>query len=99
RELLSKIDDLPTHQAVIAERMLLATLRGGCLAPVCAWARESDDGRLQLSAALLSVDGSRRLSCSVFGNGPDARVLGRQAAEKLLGEGAEKLIAEARVPQ
>ena len=32
--LLAPLDDAATHQAVLAERSLLLTLRGGCLAPV-----------------------------------------------------------------
>ncbi|HEY2881927.1 MAG TPA: hydroxymethylbilane synthase [Pirellulales bacterium] len=93
---LAKIDDLVSHQAVLAERTLLATLRGGCLAPVGAWAREHDDGRMRLSAVVLSRDGASRLNADALGNVADAEVLGRQAAEKLLGEGADQLIQDSR---
>ncbi|MEX2560577.1 MAG: hydroxymethylbilane synthase, partial [Pirellulales bacterium] len=37
RGLLAPLNDLATQQAVLAERAMLAALRGGCLAPVAAW--------------------------------------------------------------
>ena len=52
REAVAALDDLASHQSVSAERTLLATLRGGCLAPVGAWGRVEDDGRLHLSACV-----------------------------------------------
>jgi hydroxymethylbilane synthase len=39
QQAVAALDDRITHQAVVAERTLLAALRGGCLAPVGAWAR------------------------------------------------------------
>ena len=60
RAALAVLDDPATHAAVLAERALLAHLLGGCLAPVGAWGRW-EDGVLQLSAVVLSVDGQQRL--------------------------------------
>ncbi len=34
RQILEKIDDLESHQSVLAERTMLAALAGGCLAPI-----------------------------------------------------------------
>lgn len=96
REMIAGIDDEEAHQSVMAERTLLATLRGGCLAPIAAWGRIEDDGRLHLSACVLSADGSRRLVADLLGNAADAATIGRHAAEQLLDQGAEKLIADAR---
>jgi hydroxymethylbilane synthase len=96
RECLGHIDDLATHQAVLAERTLLATLRGGCMAPIGAWGRVEDDGRLHLSACVLSADGSSRLVTDLLGNAADATQIGRQAAEQLLDAGAAKLIDSSR---
>jgi len=96
REAVGQIDDPWAHQSILAERTLLATLRGGCLAPVGAWGRVNDDGRLQLSACVLSHDGSRRLYADVLGNAADAVPLGRQAAEQLLADGAGELIEQSR---
>jgi hydroxymethylbilane synthase len=96
REIVARIDDEEAHQSVLAERSLLLTLRGGCLAPIAAWGRIEDDGRLHLSACVLSADGSRRLATDLLGNAADAVTIGRHAAEQLLDQGAEKLIADAR---
>jgi len=96
REIIARIDDEQAHQSVLAERSLLATLRGGCLAPIAAWGRTEDDGRLHLSACVLSGDGLRRLATDLLGNAADAVTIGRHAAEQLLDQGAEKLIADAR---
>lgn len=96
RDVLAAIDDSATHQAVLAERTLLATLRGGCLAPVGAWGRIEDDGRLHLTACVLSHDGARRLDANLLGNAADAVQIGRHAAEQLLEDGAADLIEQSR---
>jgi hydroxymethylbilane synthase len=96
QEWVAKIDDLSSHQSVLAERTLLAALRGGCLAPVGAWGRVEDDGRLHLSACVLSNDGAHRLETDLLGNAADAIQIGRQAAEQLLAAGAAQLIDQSR---
>ncbi len=96
REAVAQLDDLASHQGVSAERTLLATLRGGCLAPIGAWGRVEDDGRLHLSACVLSTDGKRRLAAELLGNAADAMQIGRQVAEQLIADGAAKLIEESR---
>jgi len=98
RAIVAKIDEDAAHQSALAERTLLATLRGGCLAPIAAWARIEDDGRLHLSAYVLKSDGSQRLAADLRGNAADAIAIGRQAAEELLAAGAARLIEEARHP-
>ena len=37
RDIVRPLDDAATHAAVLAERAMLAALRGGCLAPIAAW--------------------------------------------------------------
>lgn len=96
REIMELIDDLSSHQAVLAERALLSTLRGGCLAPVGAFGRLEDDGRLKLTACVFSRDGKRRLVAEHLGNAADAVQIGRQVAEDLLADGAAELIEAAR---
>ncbi len=95
RGILARIDDPATHQAVLAERAMLRTLRGGCLAPVAALARVLHD-RLSLQAMVLSHDGSRALQANLSGEPQEAESLGRQAAGELLDQGAAELIAQAR---
>lgn len=96
---LRSLDDPETHQAVLAERAFLATLRGGCLAPVGAWGRfpeEAAGRQLVLDGVVLSPDGRQRLSGTVAGEAGQAESLGRELADRLLADGALDLIAAAR---
>ncbi len=90
------LDHQPTHAAVTAERTLLASLRGGCLAPVGALGRVEPDGRLHLSATVLSSDGVRRVSAEAADEITAAEALGRRVADGLLRQGAAELIASSR---
>ena len=91
RALLAHIDDLASHEEVLAERSLLARLEAGCRAPVAALARVSDRA-LTLEAAVLSPDGVRVLRETGSGDAADAVGLGRAVAERLLALGAAELI-------
>jgi len=93
---LATLHDDATFAAVIAERTLLATLRGGCLAPIGAWARFDGEGRLLLEAVVLDHDGRRRLSASGSAEPAEAGALGETVARQLLDAGAADLIASGR---
>jgi hydroxymethylbilane synthase len=93
---LKQLDDAATHQAVAAERSLLHSLRGGCLAPVGAWGRFEADGRLHLSAVVLKSDGTERRFAEHTAPANDPVALGRTVAEELLAQGAAELIAASR---
>ncbi len=93
---LNSINDADSHAAVLAERSLLAHLRGGCLAPIGALGRIVG-GRLQLSAVVLNPDGSQRLVASDAASPADAITLGRRVADALLAQGAAELIAAGRL--
>ncbi len=93
---LAQLDHLPTHCAVRAERALLAELRGGCLAPVAAWARPDSPDSLRLSARVLSIDGSQRLDADLIGEMHQPEDLGKRVAAALLEMGAARLIADSR---
>ena len=90
------LDDAATHQAIVAERALLAALRGGCSAPIGAWARRLAGGGLRLDAVVLSADGRSRLSSGREATELDAAALGRDVAGELLDQGAAALVAESR---
>jgi hydroxymethylbilane synthase len=89
--LLAILDDAATHRAILAERRVLAELEGGCMIPLAAWGRDTDDG-LTLDAAVYDVDGKERVFTSVSGliDAPDD--LGRQAARELRAQGADRLL-------
>jgi hydroxymethylbilane synthase len=95
RAAVALLDDPQSHAAVLAERALLAHLRGGCMAPVGALAKIHGI-ELKLSAAVLSTDGAQRIiaddSTSVI-DPSGAEALGHRVAEALLAQGAAELIA------
>jgi hydroxymethylbilane synthase len=92
---VKQLDDPDTHSCVLAERTLLAALRGGCLAPVGTWGRVAER-KLYLDAVVLSADGKTRLEANVNGDIGSAVALGEEAARQLIEQGAAKLIAGAR---
>ena len=98
------LNDLPTYAAVSAERSLLRSLRGGCLAPIAAFGevKQSTTSNLMLTARVLSPNGRQRLETSQ--NVPfdcsheideireTAIQLGRKVADQLLAAGADLLL-------
>ena len=60
--LVAAVDHAPTHQAVAAERALLAALGGDCRSPVAAYARWQADGALRLDAEIFSEDGAEHVA-------------------------------------
>lgn len=95
RSILEQLDHAQSHQAVLAERSMLSTLRGGCLAPVAALGKVDDD-RLRLDGIVLSADGSQRISAFSVGDSDEAEIIGSRVAEQLIQQGAERLIGESR---
>ena len=95
RDIIQPLDDAASHAAVLAERAMLSALRGGCLAPIAAWAR-LENGRLTLVGRVLSPDGARKLEHTAGAEATDAEKLGRQVADVLLAQGAAGLIELSR---
>jgi hydroxymethylbilane synthase len=95
RKLLQSLDHPPTHASVLAERAMLARLRGGCLAPVAALG-QSDGESLELKGRVLCPDGSQRIEARRTGPTADAVKLGNELADELLAQGAADLIQKAR---
>ena len=95
RELLTRLDDVATHQAVLAERALLAGLGGGCLVPIGAIGKV-EANVLNLRAAVLSPDGRQRVAGEIAGSAEQAEQLGRKLADQLRAQGASEVLAEGR---
>jgi len=91
RELLARLNDVPTQQAVLAERAFLRALGGGCLVPIGAAGQVKLD-ILTLRGAVLPPDGSRRLAGEITGQANDAERIGQQLAERLLAQGAGQFL-------
>ncbi len=84
-----------SRAAAAAERAMLATLEAGCIAPVGAWARVTDDV-LTLTGAVIAVDGSTQVAGELSGGAGDAADIGRDLALELLSRGAAGLLGAAR---
>jgi hydroxymethylbilane synthase len=98
REIVAALNHRESECAVIAERTMLAELRGGCLAPVGAWARVQQE-QLQLDAVVLSAHGEQRIHAQGTNALDQAADLGRYVAEQLRQQGADALIATSRSVQ
>ena len=91
---LAVLDDPASRAAVTAERAVLATLEGGCAAPIGALAdvAEGDDGdELWVRAVALSLDGALAIRMSATGTPEGAADLGARLARDMLAEGAADL--------
>ncbi len=97
RALLAPLDDPPTRRAVLAERRALAELEGGCMIPMAAWGRDTDEG-LALDAAVFDPEGRERVFASLIGPPDDPDDLGRRVARALRDQGAERLLERVRRP-
>lgn len=80
--LLDRVDHAPTRVVLTAERAFLERLGGDCDLPAGAHARLSPDRSLTLQGVLAPASGGLRREVRT---GSDARALGREVAEVLLG--------------
>ncbi|GAA1135355.1 hydroxymethylbilane synthase [Nocardioides aquiterrae] len=95
-ELAAALDDPHARAAVTAERAVLATLEGGCSAPIGALAEvvEGEDGEeLWVRAVALSPDGALSVRMSATGKPADAEGVGTRLADEMLADGAAGLTA------
>ena len=89
--------DRPSELAVQAERAFLRTLRGGCQAPVGAYAVWSE-GMLNVEGAIAGLDGTRVVRAASSGpaaTAGEAEALGAAHARQLIEEGGDALLAQA----
>ncbi|MFL6076260.1 MAG: hydroxymethylbilane synthase [Mycobacteriales bacterium] len=92
RGLLAQLDDAPTRAAVTAERALLATLEGGCSAPVGALAVATEESEIYVRACVVALDGSEAVTRTATGPIRDADAVGRRLAGDMLDAGAAHLL-------
>ena len=93
---LGRLEDPSARAAVDAERAVLATLEGGCSAPIGALGEivEGDEGdELWIRAIALSDDGSLSVRMSASGDPADATGVGTRLAGEMLADGAAELSA------
>jgi len=89
------LDDPAVGAQIRAERAALARLEGGCQAPIGALCRTEGSG-LVLDVRVYALDGSRVLHARVTVDPGDPEAAGRDAADRLLADGAGELIGAAR---
>jgi hydroxymethylbilane synthase len=92
---LQHLDDSATRFAVTAERVVLASLGGGCSVPIGANCIPVD-GQWLFSAAVGAAEGTAlvRLEKTVPIAGANADRLGREVAEQLIAQGAAEILRE-----
>ncbi|QDT05554.1 Porphobilinogen deaminase [Rubripirellula lacrimiformis] len=92
---IATLDDIETRASVTAERTLLASLHGGCLAPIAAYANVAG-GKLRLSAVALSPDGKNRIDESAeidFESDLAAAIeLATKVSDKMIAAGAIEMV-------
>lgn len=91
--LLKPLQHEVTASRVLAERAMNKRLQGGCQVPIACYAIEND-GELWLRGLVGSVDGKQMLTVEYRGPAAEAEALGIRAAEDLISQGADKILAE-----
>jgi hydroxymethylbilane synthase len=94
-DVAARLDHPHTRTCITAERSFLRTLEGGCQVPIGAHAQHHD-GSLTLEGFVGSLDGRQAFRDRISGDVADAEELGRQLAERLIGQGAADLLAQER---
>jgi len=95
-KMLAFLNHQETRWAVEAERMYLAEVEGGCQIPIGVFGRIEQEV-LTLEAAILSVDGARQIRQTISGSPQDGKKLGRDLAQRMLGEGGREILQELEV--
>jgi hydroxymethylbilane synthase len=88
---IEPLDHEATRLATAAERALLREVEGGCQVPLGAHA-SIGNGRLDLVAAMASLDGTSYVDGRIAGAPADAAMLGRDLAGDLLAEGGAAIM-------
>ena len=95
RHHVAALNDVATFQAISAERSLLRNLRGGCHAPVAAWAR-IENCQLVLDGRVGHPSGTPLLHGQLSAEPTDAEALGQRLADILRQQGADSLIQQSQ---
>jgi hydroxymethylbilane synthase len=90
-EIVKSIHHENTYAAVLAERVLLKTLEGGCQVPIGAFAEVKPNG-LYLDALVGSLDGSITFRKKVRGSKNNSEKIGKALAKDLLKAGAKTIL-------
>ena len=96
KDLLKVVLHYDTRFAVMAERVLLHRLQGGCQIPIGAHAEVIFPVNLKMEAVVCSLDGTTVIRDSIEGKVDDYSTMGNELAERLLGRGGRQILEEIR---
>ncbi|MFN2381992.1 MAG: hydroxymethylbilane synthase [Guyparkeria sp.] len=92
--LIDPLVDTDTTTRVTAERAFNTRLNGGCQVPIGGHALLVDEGQLWLRGMVGRPDGTATLRDEIAGPRDQAEALGIELAERVLRNGADKILAE-----
>ncbi|MVT11595.1 hydroxymethylbilane synthase [Chitinophaga tropicalis] len=95
KQACAPLNHLPTALATRIERDFLRTLMGGCTTPISAYAHIENE-TVHFSGELCSLDGQQMFSVMEQAPLEQAGLIGKAAAEKVLSEGGDKIVAQIR---
>lgn len=96
-EVCEHITDPATMRCIMAERVVMNRLEGGCQVPIGAYCRyEEGTSILRIDAMVGSVDGSTILRVSQTGDDSDPIALGESVVAELKDMGADEVLAAVR---
>jgi hydroxymethylbilane synthase len=96
RRIIETIDDEEARAALTAERAVVHALGGGCQTPLGALASPVDEGYIELVAVVIALDGSRLVRAQARGPKHAAAALGADVGARLIADGADEILADAR---
>lgn len=91
-EILAPLNHVDTQRCVEAERGFSRALAGSCTVPLGAYATKQGE-TITMQGFVASVDGSQMLKETVSGPAQHAEQLGQQLANRLIAQGADKILA------
>jgi hydroxymethylbilane synthase len=97
RQAVSRVNDQLADSALTAERAVVRGLGGGCQTPIGALASSLDRETIELVAVVATVDGSRTIRAAGRAARADAAALGARIAQQLVAQGADEILADARL--
>ena len=93
-ELVSRLEDKATHQAVEAERAFARKFGANCRTPIAAYARV-EGGRLAMDGMVSSADGRMLLRSQLVSTNTKPERVGEELAESMLAKGAQFVLGAA----
>jgi hydroxymethylbilane synthase len=89
--MVKALDHPATRSAITAERAFLKFLNGGCQVPMAAYAFVTGT-RLDITAMVAEIDGSRIIKQTASGQVNDAAAIGTHLAQSLVDRGAGEIL-------